>query len=110
MNNARDTQIESYLEILNDGTIAKCQYLVLKFINQYGPSSANEINRNLGGRHNPRITEMVEIGLLIDDGTKIDFATKKRVTIWALTGGQPVKPAKKKKSPWISRCSFRIFA
>ena len=71
----QQTSTDAYHEVLNDGTIAKSQKLVYRYLYAEGPKTGNEINRYFGARHNRRLSELKERRLVRECGKKKDEVT-----------------------------------
>lgn len=114
----RETSVEAYHEVMESGLIGRRQrqvYGILyekgplagaqvaaRFLDLYGRTARSETIRN-------RLTELRDRGVVKEVGTVQDPNTKKRVLLWDVTRGSPVKPAKKEtKNQIIRRLEARV--
>lgn len=105
----RDTSIQVYYRIKEDGTLSKRRWEVYDIVFNHGPLTANEIFQytklsNLTGyRHNvhSRLCELREMGVLQELGTKECSISGETVILWDVTSNYPKKLEKKKSAKQI---------
>lgn len=80
--------IESYHELLDEGTINDKQFKVAAALAEMGPASNREIARHLGwdiNRVTGRMTELRYKGYVEEHSSKYDSETNRLVTTWKCT-------------------------
>jgi DNA-binding MarR family transcriptional regulator len=80
--NTQQTSIDAYYSIDDLGSRQK---FVLELIRHYGNMTNREIASRLGweiNRVTPRVNELVKLGFVTDQGTKLDPQTGKRAIVW----------------------------
>jgi hypothetical protein len=104
----RQTSIEAYNAIKENGLLGNLQFQVYDAIYNYGPSTQQEIcvsrfpdtqARNIM----PRFAELARMGVISCVGTRPCQITKRECMVWEITGNLPVKQEKKKTKDQIIR-------
>jgi hypothetical protein len=101
----RDTSIEAYHAIRDNGLLSKRRFQVYDELYHNGPLTANEVVRKYQ-RTNPnikdasingRFSELERIGVIRDTGeVRVDEISGHNCILWDVTSNLPVKPEKKK--------------
>lgn len=103
MTNVRDTSIQCYKQIKAEGLLSKRKQRIFKILMDHGQGNGltgTEISRifkkiypstNYSEGIRNRITELYNLGVVYEKGTKQCQFTGRTVTIWDLTGRLPEK-------------------
>lgn len=98
---ARQTSIDSYKEIVADGTLSKRQLQVYKALYVGGPMTQREteiaIFGKLGHSITPRFAELERSGAIRTPRKRVCKITKRTVHEWEITGSKPLKFDRPKK-------------
>lgn len=100
---ARQTSIEVFKQIRDNGLLSKRRMEVYEIVFNHGPMTSNEtfdyseLNGIDGYRHNAnaRMTELRELGVVYEAGTKQCSKSGNTVILWDVTDKLPVKPERK---------------
>ena len=85
MRKIRQTQVDSYTNLVESGTIGKKQKTVYKTLKELGTATNRMIANTLEwdiNRVTGRITELVNLGMVTSNGTHKDLETNRTVTLW----------------------------
>lgn len=114
----RETSVEAYHEVLESGLIGRRQKQVYTILYQRGPLAGAQVAAQFLAEHGRtarsetirnRLTELRDRGVVREVGTVKDPNTKKRVILWDVTRGSPVKPPRKEtKNEIIRRLEARV--
>lgn len=95
----RATSIESYHYLVENKILGKRQMEVYEILFHYGPLTANEVFNVLKSRVDrkflfdsntrARFTELRDMDLIQENGTKICSITGRNVILWCITGRLP---------------------
>lgn len=93
----RDTSLEIYREITDNGLLPKARLKVYECIFNHPNKTAREIMGMKGMETNQsgRFTELEGWGVIREAGKRKCRVTSNKAVIWAVTGTLPVKPDKK---------------
>lgn len=83
----QQTSIFSYLEELKNGNIGKLQSEVLDIIRDHAPIDSRDIAKMLGKDTTtigPRVFELREKGLVVEDCRKLNSTTNKTTIHWKI--------------------------
>jgi len=102
---ARDTSIEAFNKIKENGLLGKRQFEVYNWFFENGPATARDCYESLcrgkvilnPGSYITRISELKKMGSMIEVGERVDSDTKHRVYLWDVTSKIPVKFEKPKR-------------
>jgi len=102
----RDTSLQVYFRIKEDGTLSRRRWEVYDIVFNHGPITGNEIFKHCelqgvpGYRHNvhARLTELREMGVVKEAGTRECQVTGETAIIWDVTSNLPTKLEKKKSA------------
>lgn len=88
----RETSIEIYNKIRESGMLSNTRFKIFEAICRR-PRTANEIFWDLGMQTNQsgRFTELQEMDVIEESGTRICSITGNRATVWEVTGRMPKK-------------------
>lgn len=79
----RQTSIETYRQITEDGTINKKQKQVLLLFAKYGQMTGRQLDKKMGSNDgHKRISELARRGLLVNIGKIIDEDTGRPAIVW----------------------------
>lgn len=100
---ARQTSINAYKEIKNEGLLSKKRFEVYSALFKKGPLTATQIVDNINTYTSPsvgynvhaRLGELKELNVIDEYGTKKCPLTGKTVILWDVTNKLPRKPSKK---------------
>ena len=93
----RQTSIETYNKIEKEGLLSKMRLKVYKAIVDNAPCTSGEASatfenkRKVPSQLRARFTELRELGVIKEDGTKICSITGRKAIKWDLTGNLPEK-------------------
>lgn len=97
----RQTSIEAYNTIKENGLLSKRRWEVYQTLYEHGPLSQVETSFSLRGKLdwgiNPRFSELKKMGLIIEVGKTIDPRTGQTVLLWDVTSNLPKKFEKPKR-------------
>lgn len=109
----RQTSIEAYNKIKEDGLLSKSRMEIYDILFKYGAMTAGEIFEVLQKRkiaHTvvkgsvcARLTELERVGVVMEVGKKEWLLTGQSNTLWGVTDRLPMKPEKKKTKDQIIR-------
>ena len=119
----RDTSIEAYITIKENGLLSQRRFQVYECLYKHGPMTANDVIRWYRDQYpdvnqtgfNARFSELQEMGVITEVGEEIDSVSGNRCILWDVTSNLPNEPPKKlsrkerikrlKSSirPWIPR-------
>lgn len=94
----RDTSVESFRKIVENGWLGKTQEAVYQCLYYHGPLTRSELDASLkyseevNPSYHKRLSELKHMGLAIDVGKKFDPRTKKEVLLWDVTSADFIKP------------------
>lgn len=101
----RLTSIRAYREILESGGIGKAQRHVLEALADNGPMTGSELDEYLSDtlekwtRRSSRTSELRQMGLVEERGTRVCRVTGKEVIVWSLCDEPDYRPLLKPKKP-----------
>jgi len=106
MKRIRQTSIDCYRQIQAEGLLSKRRWEIYNILYHHGPMSSNEtfdysqLKGVDGYRHNAnaRMTELRDLGVVMELGTKVCSKTGRTVIEWDVTDRLPkrlIKPTKK---------------
>ena len=100
--NTRQTSIDCYNQIKQEGLLSKRRLQVYESIYNYAPCTASEVfkEKNLKTNQSGRFTELRDLGVIYEKGERTCSITGKNVIEWDLTDRLPVNiknPNKTKK-------------
>ena len=100
--NIRQTSIDCYNKIKQEGLLSKRRLQVYESIYNYAPCTASEVfkEKNLKTNQSGRFTELRDLGVIYEKGERTCSITGKNVIEWDLTDRLPVNiknPNKTKK-------------
>jgi hypothetical protein len=94
----RETSIEAYKKIKEDGLLSRRRWQVYDFVFYNGPCTSREAYKKLckGNDINPssylsRFSELRDAGVLSEIGKKFDHETGNTVILWDVTSKLPIK-------------------
>ena len=98
----RNTSIETYQTIVNNGLLSKRRLEVYQLLYNMGPMTANEVIRWYRNKYpeanqtgfNARFSELEEIGVIAVIGSKKDEISGNKCMIWSTTNAIPKKLSK----------------
>jgi len=86
----RQTSLESFRKLKEEGTLSKHQLIVLNAFREYGRATDREITNLLGINDpnvvRPRRNELVSLGFLEEDGKDFCMITGRKAIVWCPTG------------------------
>lgn len=94
----RDTSIEAFRKITENGWLGRTQEAVYTCLYHHGPLTRSELDASLkhseevNPSYHKRLSELKRMGLAIEVGKKTDPRTKKGVLLWDVTSAEFVKP------------------
>ncbi len=99
----RDTSVEAYREIKENGLLSKQRWEVYDLLFEYGPRTAAELWQVSPRRHTQdyrpaninRLGELRDCGVVKELEPRKCSVTGRRVIVWDVTRYTPVKPVKK---------------
>jgi len=108
MKRIRQTSIDCYRQIEAEGLLSKRRWEIYNILYHHGPMSSNEtfdyskLKGVDGYRHNAnaRMTELRDLGVVMEIGTKVCSKTGRTVIEWDVTDLLPkklIKPTKKER-------------
>lgn len=106
----RQTSIEVYNTIKNNGLLSKLRFETYKLLYEYGPMSANELfhkakevynNANLRDTYHQRLSELKEQNVCIEVDKRDCKITGREVLIWDVTNNLPTKFSRSKSKDQI---------
>lgn len=105
----RETSIEAYHEIVDNGVCGRRQAEVYDILFHQGPLTYNQVYEALKAKHggawmginSSRLTELRNMGAIQEVGVAEDHFSKMSVILWDVTSQMPVKPPRKKTKDQI---------
>ena len=102
----RKTSAETYRAIKAEGLLSKRRMQVYEFIYKNGPCTLKQICKALVTNHNQssfpgRVTELTQMGAVVDVGETTCEDTGRKVTLWQTTNKIPVPYSGKKSNKQI---------
>lgn len=97
----RETRVEAYHQILNNGLLSKRRWEVYEYLYRAGPCYARQIHKALSvqGTNSSsfvsRLSELREAGVVKEVGKVLDEETGMSVILWDVTKELPVKTQRK---------------
>ena len=101
----RTTSAEAYKIIKRDGLLSRARWEAYDIASRFGPASDNELRQaaQADGCHSfealdglgKRYSELRDMGVLCEEGTRICKVSGKRAIVWAVSGELPRKLAKR---------------
>ena len=90
--NTRQTSIDCYNEIKEEGLLSKRRLQVYESIYNSAPCTASEVfkDKNLKTNQSGRFTELRDLGVIYEKGERICSITGRNVIEWDLTDRLPV--------------------
>lgn len=93
----RDTSIAVYRQIEAEGLLSRLRWRVYSWLFHNGPASSFEIAEGISAEHksvSPRMTELVDRGVVQEVGKKTCTASPQRHTViaWDVTSNLPQEP------------------
>lgn len=107
---SRDTSIDAYIQIKEDGTLGRLQWATYDCLFRHGPLTTRQIHKRIKhiardvGIVSTRLTELERMGSVSSVGTVECEETGKTVILWDVTSKIPVKKEKKKKGEPCPLC------
>lgn len=98
----RQTSLESYTTIKNNGLLSEKRWAVYDVLFQYGPATAMELRQKMkpgfvDSQVRARLNELRTLGLAEEKKTRICTITGMNVIEWDVTSRLPIKLDKPKK-------------
>jgi predicted transcriptional regulator len=91
----RETSIETYRSIKEDGTLGRLKFQIYEFLFNHGPASIRDAARHFKGQYSnslsTRFSELRNVGVVREVGSTTDPVTGRRVILWDVTKNLPVK-------------------
>lgn len=107
----RETSIDAYYEIKENGLLSERRWQTYDSLYQIGEGTASEVFRQFQKTYSKkistngsgsRLSELRDMGVVMEKGTKICPITGQNVILWTTTNQLPVKIKKKPKTiKWI---------
>lgn len=105
----RQTSIEAYHQIIENGLLGKRQFQVYEILYLHGPLTYNEVYEKIKslngggwmGINSSRLSELRNSGAIDEVGTKRDPFSGMEVILWDVTDKIPLKPEKKKSKDQV---------
>lgn len=118
----RETSIQAYHDAEHSGLLSRVRAELLYIIAYNGPMTANEAFRMMAHRHNEadhlnrvsragqftRLTELREMDLIEELGTRVCTVTGRNVILWGMTGRKIRKYARPSKADRIKELEAEI--
>ena len=85
MRKTRQSQVDSYTELKESGTLSRRQDQIYKALKEQGMATNRMIAKHLGwdiNRVTGRVTELVNLGKIDTAGNYLDKETNRTVTLW----------------------------
>jgi hypothetical protein len=103
MNTVRETSLEAYYYIRDNGLLSKVRFKVYEYLFHHGPAAAKEVDMALNngrdytaGTYVSRLSELRDAGVVKEVGFKTCKHTGRRLIVWDVTSlRDPIKPQKK---------------
>ena len=110
--NVRDTSIEAYIKIKENGLLSKRRFQVYDRIYHHGPETARQTLDGLNLRSNQtgRFTELEELGMIKEVGKTNCEKTGFTVTLYDVTSKLPVKVKKLNKKEKVTNIKALLVA
>jgi hypothetical protein len=87
----RDTSINAYNAIINDGLLKKQQMSVYKAVFRLKNVTGHEVDEYMGTQDaHKRLSEIRDKGVIMENGQKLCRVTSRNVIAWAVTGDLPI--------------------
>jgi hypothetical protein len=107
MKHIRQTSIEVYRQMEREGLLSERRWEAYKILYEYGPMTSNEIfekarlhgNPNYRHNTNARMTELRDLGVAVEVGTRECSVTGRTVILWDVTDQLPSRPEKREATP-----------
>ena len=98
--NTRQTSIDCYNQIKQEGLLSKRRLQVYESIYNYAPCTASEVfkEKNLKTNQSGRFTELRDLGVIYEKGERICSITGRNVIEWDLTDRLPINIKKSNKT------------
>lgn len=100
----RETSIEAYNKMKNEGLLSSRRWQVYDVLFKYGPMTTNELFKKLMGSSSTnqpslhsRLNELRKMGCVKELGTKVCTVTQMTVILWDVTSNLPTKFEKAKR-------------
>jgi hypothetical protein len=93
----RQTSINAYHSIKQDGTLSKKQIEVLNLVRAAGKITGRAVSRAISGGHK-RLSDLRDMGAIFVAGYATDPHTKKKVILWGPTNQPLLCPPPTKRS------------
>jgi hypothetical protein len=96
MSTVRQTSIDAYNEIKNNGLLKKLHWQVYSHLYHHGPQTSGEVYQQLGVQQRvpsqlrARFTELREMGVLQEVGERPCGVTGRTCIVWDVTAATPV--------------------
>jgi hypothetical protein len=96
----RQTSIDCYNKIKQEGLLSKRRLQVYESIFNYAPCTASEVfnEKNLKTNQSGRFTELRDLGVIYEKGERLCSVTGRNVIEWDLTDRLPIKIKKSNKT------------
>lgn len=107
MSHVRETSIEAFNQIKDDGLLSQNRLRVYSIIYKYGPLTGAQVAALYYSKHGRtsasetirnRITELRNFGVVKETGKTIDEHTGMKVLVWDVTSKLPIKLETKAKN------------
>lgn len=106
MKNVRETSIEAYRQIEQEGLLSKMRWLAYKTVFHHGPMTSAEacaaLNQNdksqAPSQLRARFTELRKMGVLKEVGKKPCSITRRKAILWDVTGNLPSENPESRKN------------
>jgi hypothetical protein len=87
----QQTSIETYQQIRDEGLLSKMRFKIYQAIYSLEPCTASEVFSFLGAKTNQsgRFTELRELNVIKENGTKVCDITGRKAIQWTVTGNTP---------------------
>lgn len=99
----RQTSIDVFHKIKDQGLVGRMQFLVYEIIFEKGPMTGGEVvailtgGRGITSQARSRINELVKVGLVVEVGKRKCSVTGQVALLWDVTANLPTKPPKREK-------------
>jgi hypothetical protein len=94
----RSTSIEAYLQIQEEGLLAKTRLAVYQWLYHNGPATARQVEYGMDNIHaHKRLPELRNSGVVQETGKGVCPITGRRAIVWDVTANLPTK---EKEDAW----------
>lgn len=86
---ARSTSTQVYKDLVTSGTLSRARAKVYDWLYRHGPATCNEVAVGIGERRHGstsgRLTELRDLGVVKEDGTRVCTVSGKDIILWDVT-------------------------